>query len=589
MKKVQSIWRIRTMNVVAPLVVAVGGIAIAIRFNDSTEHFAAALIGWTVGCLFTLIAIAGWERLRGRRVFGLAGPDQPRWQRTEIIAVAVIMLAAAFLRIVALEDYPIALHNDEMSCLIEARGFLESKSPLFSLGWFSCPNLGFFLTSLSLRIVGPTLLALRLSSVFLGLVSMMAAYLLVRRLFGVRPALLLLLLTTPFHWHLHFSRTGFHYMQASSLTVVAVLLFAIAIERRSLVLFGCAGVVTGIAFQTYYAAWLTPFILGAWAVARLLSDRKQGKIAIKGFVVTMVLFIVTLAPLLAHYLEKPDGATSRPNQVFLFSEKNQGHVLAGYGTADPTKLLAMNAVRFGRFLVGKEGDRSVQYGLQGQFFDPYLLPLFLAGLAYALTLVRQPGGQLLWIWFLGTMTAGGLLTIDAIFSPRLIGITAIVLLFPALLIDRLMGAHWIADRRWLKMAATLIFGALFLGSTWWNLQTTFVRYPPKSRIGNRDHIIRVASDLGNVTTIANFSGPEDFDHQAYRALIQDVEGKNLRPGKQGMINSIAMVEALRPGVLVIVSLWDEELYGLCDQVGGDQVGTVLTGEGRSGFDWCFVE
>ena len=50
-----------------------------------------------------------------------------------------------------------------------------------------------------------------------------------------------------------------------------------------------------------------------------------------------------------------------------------------------------------------------------------------------------------------------------------------------------------------------------------------------------------------------------------------------------------MVEALRPGVLVIVSLWDEELYGLCDQVGGDPVGTVLTGEGRSGFDWCFVE
>ena len=589
MKKLEKHWPGRTMNVVAPLIVAVGGIGIAIRFNNSTEHFAAALVGWTVGWLFTLIAIAGWERSRGRRVFGRPGPDKPGWRRTEIIAVAAIMLAAALLRIVALEDYPIALHNDEMSCMIEARGFLESNTALFSLGWFSCPNLGFFLTSLSLRIVGPTLLALRLSSAFLGLVSLIGIYLLVRRLFGVRPAVLLLLLTTPFHWHLHFSRTGFHYMQASSLTVVAVLLFAIAIERRSLVIFGCAGAVTGIAFQTYYAAWLTPFILGAWSVARLLSDREQGKIAIKGFVVTMVLFIVTLAPLLAHYLEKPDGATSRPNQVFLFSEENQGHMLAGYGTSDPTKILAMNAVRIGRFLVGKEGDRSVQYGLQGQFFDPYLLPLFLAGLAYALTLVRQPGGQLLWIWFLGTMTAGGLLTIDAVFSPRLIGITAIVLLFPALLIDRLMGALWIADRGWLRMAATLIFGALFLGSTWWNLQTTFVRYPPRSRIGNRDHIIRVASDLGDVTTIANFSGPEDFDHQAYRALIPDVEGKNHRPGKQSMSNSIAMVEALRPGVLVIVSLWDEELYGLCDQVGGDPVGTVLTGEGRSGFDWCFVE
>ncbi len=85
-KKVQSIWRIRTMNVVTPLIVAVGGIAVAIRFNNSTEHFAAALVGWTVGWLFTLIAIAGWESSEGRRVFGRPGPDQPRWQRTEIIA-----------------------------------------------------------------------------------------------------------------------------------------------------------------------------------------------------------------------------------------------------------------------------------------------------------------------------------------------------------------------------------------------------------------------------------------------------------------------------------------------------------------------
>jgi len=577
------------MNVVAPLIVAVVGIAVAVRFKASPDHLLEALVGWTVGWLFTLIAIAGWENSNGRPVFGRPGPDQPAWRRTEFIAVAVIVLAAAVLRVVALEDYPIALHNDEMSCLIEARGFLESNTALFNTGWFGCPNLGFFFTSLLLRVLGPTLLALRLSSVFLGLLSLIAAYLLVRRLFGVRPALLLLLLTTPFHWHLHFSRSGFHYMQASSLTVVAVLLFAIAIDRRSPVLFGCAGVITGVAFQTYYAAWLTPMILGAWAVARLLSDREQGKITLKGFTVAMVLFIVTIAPLLAHYVERPDGAISRSNQVFLLSDSNQAHVINSYGTSDPAKLLTMNAVRLGRFLIGNLGDTSVQYGLQGQFFDPFLLPLFLAGLAYALTLVRQPGGQLLWIWFLGTMIAGGLLTIDAVFSPRLTGVTAVILLFPVLLIDRLLRARWIADRRWLRMVATLTIGAVFAGSTWWNLQTTFVRYPRKSHVGYRDHIVRLASDLGNVKTIANFSGAETFDHQAYRAIIPDIDGKNFSAGEESLSNPIAVIEELRPGVLVIVSLWDEELYGLCDQVGGDPAGIVVMGEGRSGFEWCFVE
>jgi len=588
-KMVQKHWSRLAANVVTPVVVAVFGIAIAIRFNSSPDHLPQALVGWIVSWLFTLIAIAGWEKSKDRPAFGRPGPAQPKWRRTEIIAVVVIIVAAALLRMVALEDYPIALHNDEMSCMIEARGFLEPKAGLFSLGWFSCPNLGFFLTSLSLRILGPTLLALRLSSVFLGLVSLIGTYLLVRRLFGVRPALLLLLLTTPFHWHLHFSRTGFHYMQAVSLTVVAVLLFAIAIDRRSPVLFGLSGVITGIAFQTYYAAWLTPLILGAWAVARLLSDREQGKTAIKGYVVAMVLFIVTLAPLLAYYVQSPDGVTSRSRQVFLFSEKNRVHVLAAYGTSDPTELLTLNAIRIGRFLVGHAGDGSVQYGLQGRFFDPYLLPFILAGLAYSLTLIHRPGGQLLWIWFLGTLIAGGLLTIDAVFSPRLIGITVIVLLFPALLIDRLLRVRWIADRRWLSMAATLILGAIFVGSTWWNLQTTFVRYPPKSRIGNRDRIIRVASDLGNVTTIANFSDPEEFDHQAYRALIPDVEGKNLRRGEETINHPIAIVEAYRPGALVIVPLWDEELYGLCDEIGENLTGIVITGQGSRGFEWCFVE
>jgi len=420
-------------------------------------------------------------------------------------------------------------------------------------------------------------------------VSLIAVYLLVRWCFGVRPAVLLLLLTTPFHWHLHFSRTGFHYMQAASLTAVAMLLFAIAIDRQSPVLFGCAGVVTGIACQTYYAAWLTPLILGAWVVARLLSDRHQGKIAVKGLVVTILLFIVTLAPLLAYYVERPDSATSRTRQVFLLSDHNREHVTHAFGTSDPVKILTMNGVRLGRLLVGKVGDRSNQYSLQGRFIDPFLLPLFLAGLAYALTLFRHPGGQLLWIWFLGTMISGGLLTIDAPFTPRLIGITAVVLLFPALLIDRILRVRWIADNRWLTAAATGAFCAIFVGSAWWNLHTTFVRYPKRSGFSNRDYIVRLASDLGNVKRILNFSYPEKFDHQAYRSLLPKSPGRNYAAGENPLQDPVAAVESLRPNVLVIVPLGDDEFYGFCDRIGGNPAGMVITGEGAAAFEWCLVE
>jgi hypothetical protein len=589
LKKDQPDWRARAVAGFAPLIPAAIGITIAIIFNNSRDRWVAALVGWTVGWLFTLIAIARWEISGDRRVFGRADPNQPRWRRAEVLAVVVILLVAALLRVVAIEHYPVVLHNDEMSCLIEARGFLDSNSALFDIGWFNCPNLGFFLTSLPLRVLGPTLLGLRLGSAFLGLLSLIAIYLLVRRLFGVRPALLLLLLTTPFHWHLHFSRTGFHYMQGASLTAVAVLLFAIAVDRRSPVLFGCAGVMTGIAWQTYYAAWLTPLILGAWAIARLLSDREKGKIAVRGYAVSMVLFLVTLAPLLAHYVESPDGVVSRPNAVFLLSDHNRVHVTHTYGTTDPAKLLAINALNLSGLLVGDLGDTSRQYGLQGEFIDPFLRPLFLAGLAFALTLVRRPGGQLLWIWFLGNMIAGGLLTIDAPFSPRLIGITTIVLLFPVLLIDRILKVRWLAGNRWLMGFSYAALGVIVVCSTWWNLNTTFVRYPSMSGVSNLDEIVRLATDLGNVRTIVNFADREDFGHEAYQALLPHIRGINVPSGDHVVDNPVALIKALGPGVLVIVPLGANKFYGLCDLVGGDPAGMVVMGDGATGFEWCLVE
>ena len=145
-------WRARVVYVVLPLIPAVTGTAIAIRFNNSGDDWMTALLGWAAGWIFSLMAIAGWEVVHGRPIFGQQDAEQPQWRRAEVIALAVVLVAAALLRVVALESYPIALHNDEMSCLLEARGFLGADKGLFTVGWFNCPNLGFFLTSLPIRI-----------------------------------------------------------------------------------------------------------------------------------------------------------------------------------------------------------------------------------------------------------------------------------------------------------------------------------------------------------------------------------------------------------------------------------------------------
>jgi 4-amino-4-deoxy-L-arabinose transferase-like glycosyltransferase len=582
-------WPVRAVLVLLPLFLATFGIATAIHLNGRGDKWPDALASWAIGWFFALIFVAVWELARGRSLFGRRASEQPRWRRSEIFVLAGILLAATFLRVVALDDYPVALHNDEMTCMIEARGFLGKGPGLFGVGWFNCPNLGFFLTSLPLRVLGQTLFALRLGSAILGLLSLVAVYLIARRLFGVRPAMLLLIMTTPFHWHLHYSRTGFHYMQAASLTAIAIWLFVLAFDRRSPALFGCAGVVTGIACQTYYAAWLTPIILVTWVASRALSDRAHVKTAMKGLVVTIVFLVVTLAPLLSFYAEMPDYATSRPSNVFLFSEYNKHHVADAYGTTDSRRLLVKNAGRLLGFFFGGFGDSAHQYGLQHQFIDPFLLLFFTSGLAYSLTLIRTPGGQLLWIWFLGTVIAGGLLTIDAPFSPRLIGISPIVMLFPALLIDWILRLPWIGTSHWRTVGFMGVATLLITGSAWWNLDMTFVRYPKEHFYHARDYITRLAIDLRWVRSIANFGPPELFDHQAYTALIPHIDRQNIDTWAVPYETVADLIEPLPSRTLVIAHLNDADFIELCQQMGADRTGTVMAHKEPNGFRWCYIE
>jgi 4-amino-4-deoxy-L-arabinose transferase-like glycosyltransferase len=582
-------WQIRVAALLPALLLAVMGLAVAIRLNDSGERWTGALVGWTTSWALALTALAIWEFTSGRPVVGRPTPGQPAWRLSEVVTLVTIMLAAALLRVVAIEDYPVVLHNDEMSCMMAARLFLGGNPPIFGVGWFNCPNLGFFLTSLFLRVLGQTLFALRLSSAVAGLLSLVAGYLIVRRFFGIRPALLLLIMTTPFHWHLHFSRAGFHYMQAASLSTIVIWLFVLAFDRRSPVIFAASGVVAGIACQTYYAAWLTPFILVAWGISRGVSDRSLRSTAAKGLGVTLLFLVITTAPLLVYYTSDENAAISRSRDVFLLSEHNQSHVAHAYGSNEPVRVLAINAVHLAGLFIGTTYDSCLQYGFRHAFIDPFLLVFFLAGLAYAATRYRDPGGQLLWIWFLFTLAAGGLMTVDAPFSPRLIGIVPMVLVFASLFVDRILHLDWFRHRRWRSTGAIALVALVIAGSASWNLYMTFVRYPKDYWYNQRDFIVRLVLDLKHVRQIANFDAKEEFDHEAYRALIPQIERRSHYPWQNPSAHHMKLIEKFPSRTLLIVPLTDQKFPELYDTIGCQQAGTIIAPNGYRGFQWCLTK
>jgi hypothetical protein len=101
----------------ASTVLAAAGIATAIYYRYAAEHWQAALVGWTAGWVFTLVAIAAWQAERERPVLGRESREQPCWRSPEVFSLLFLLAVATALRVVAIESFPIQLHNTAATSL----------------------------------------------------------------------------------------------------------------------------------------------------------------------------------------------------------------------------------------------------------------------------------------------------------------------------------------------------------------------------------------------------------------------------------------------------------------------------------------
>ncbi len=145
----------------------------------------------------------------------------------EEILVFGVLVAALALRLPDVAAVPPDVHGDEGAVGIDARALLLREQPnVFALGWYAIPELSYGIAALSMKVFGNDLFGLRMHSVILGLLSILIAYFLFRRLFGPRTALIAACLLAFAQWHIHLSRIGINYMQAL-LAILLALFFTI--------------------------------------------------------------------------------------------------------------------------------------------------------------------------------------------------------------------------------------------------------------------------------------------------------------------------------------------------------------------------
>ena len=348
-------------------------------------------------------AIRAWARAHGR----------------EALAVLALAGVALALRVFDLTVLPYTMANDEgeagYAAMEVATGVYTN---FFRTSWSAQPIWSFVPQALVVRVLGLTLLAVRLVSAVEGALAVAALYLLSREAFGRATAWLAALLLAGLAWHLHFSRVGYHNIVDSLLAPLVLWLLLRALRRGGLADYALAGLAVGATIYGYVGTRLAAGLAVAVLAHALLIGRLRWRAHWPHLLVLAGMAAVTAAPMAAHFLRQPDELMARTNAVSLLTNDR----LAGFaqlaGLSQPRYLLQQLGRSAGAFVAG--GAEGLYFYSPRPYFPPLGAAALILGLAVALWGMRQPRYFLLWLWLGAVVVFGSALTINAPSNQRMI-------------------------------------------------------------------------------------------------------------------------------------------------------------------------
>lgn len=346
--------------------------------------------------------------------------------RVELIAVAAILLIAAFLRLTQIESVPPGISHDEAMYGLDAREVLElGVRPIY----FERNNGGreplfIYLGAVAMSIFGPEPIAMRAVSIAVGLATIVAGHLLFRRMFNARVALFADAWLAVNFWHLVLSRNSFRAITLPLVLTVALLFLWMGLAERRRWAWPVGGAVFGLVQYTYFADRAVPLIVMLLVAYLAVVRRDWLRASWRGLLVYLSVALVVFAPLGVYYAGHPTIFFSRFEQV------------AGIGGADPAApespwvnvadALGMFSVR-GDYLWGRNIANRPVFDLPGALF-------FYLGLALALRRAWQPAYGFLLIW-IGVMILPTALSTSAPHFLRAVGLIPAIFALPAIGLD----------------------------------------------------------------------------------------------------------------------------------------------------------
>ena len=410
----------------------------------------------------------------------------------------LILVVAALLRFPALDRVPPGFQFDEGYNAHDALRVLQGDRPIFLPENGGREVLYTYLQALAMALFGPNVVALRLTSAVLGLLTVAAVFFLVRLMWrGQGPSSTLLgLLTAAIvavtYWHVHFSRYG---IRAISLPLLEVLLFyafwrgscvpATGGGLRRTTWWVLGGALLGLGPYTHPAGRFLPFVLVAFGAYVGLSRRAWPRALLSQLIVMGAIALLMFVPLGGYFAHNPDAFSGHAGLVSVFNREAAGEGAVAALARNVVGVLGMFAFR---------GDGAWNHNLAGRpVWDPLMALCFALGcVLLAIRLVRRPEGAdgtgddtasaaigtghdpaVFWVLWLAVMFLPTLLSTGAPdFSRSTAAIPALCFL-PALgltsIVRRLGREH--------RLVAATVVALVLLVTTALTAYDTFVRFP----------------------------------------------------------------------------------------------------------------
>ena len=430
------------------------------------------------------IAVPLWLTGIALTIFGCWKTSLPQkrkhWNRWEIGFILALTLASFLLRAWGADHMPYVLSGDEGSAGLTAWEFVEGRrSNILGLGWFSFPSLYFWILSLSQRVLGRTVIAIRWVSAFGGALTIPALYWACRSLFNRRVATLSAAWLMAFHHHIFFSRVAYNNIFDGLFFVLALGALWNAWEfndRRSFLL---TGVALGLAQYFYTTSHLIPILLALWMIW-LVRRGENWKSRLPGIVCLVLAALSVSLPLVLLYLRHPDSFFFTASRVSMLVPGWIGPAAEALGTT-PLGLV------FEQIWVTALGLTVAE--IQGVYYGsgiPMLIGIsawiFWIGLVYSAIRFRNARYGLILITLLTTFLVGGL-SIQAPNGQRMLFLSPILAILIAVALDQI---YVFISERWprIKLVATVCISILIVLMIGENIKHLFLDYFPNESYGS---------------------------------------------------------------------------------------------------------